>query len=389
MKTILYICPNGIREALVASQVLAYMREMEHAHRFILVTVERQRPVARPDLPAHIQWVPLVLPGGFRGARAAGGLLRRVGPLVWLARRQRVSVVHARGLHGASLGWPVARAVRRPLLFDARGLWAEERVADGRLVPRSAGHRLATRVESRLVRRADEVVVLTEALREAFVERGRPANQITVIPTCVDLDRFSVGDPPPVPYVDLLHVGSLGGRYDIASMASFVAVWLARHSAARFRVLTKSATAPLVGALAAAGMADAALRIEAADSQDVPRHIEGAAAGLCLLRPSAANKASCPTKIAELLASGIPVVLRRGVGDFDTLLPETRTGVLIADPSSEGLRAAASALEALLADPETPRRCRRLAAAHFDLRAGAARYAEAYERMLERRRDAR
>jgi glycosyltransferase involved in cell wall biosynthesis len=44
-----------------------------------------------------------------------------------------------------------------------------------------------------------------------------------------------------------------------------------------------------------------------------------------------ANKVACPIKIGEYLACGLPVILTKGIGDFDALINQAGIGVLIGD----------------------------------------------------------
>jgi glycosyltransferase involved in cell wall biosynthesis len=118
-----------------------------------------------------------------------------------------------------------------------------------------------------------------------------------------------------------------------------------------------------------------------ADVSEMPARVARASAGLALLRPSAtvSNKASMPTKLAEFLACGRPVVVSSGVGDMDGLLARYDCGVSIGDVSDVSLEGAAADLERLLSDPSTPARCRSLAEDHFSLDRAVTSLLEAYK----------
>ena len=91
-------------------------------------------------------------------------------------------------------------------------------------------------------------------------------------------------------------------------------------------------------------------------------------------------KAAMPTKIAEFLACGRPVVVNRGLGDFDEYLSEFNAGVIL-DGTSQDLKEKARILMDLLSDPDTPYRCRVLAEKYFDIKAGAQKYMDIYDKM--------
>jgi glycosyltransferase involved in cell wall biosynthesis len=114
----------------------------------------------------------------------------------------------------------------------------------------------------------------------------------------------------------------------------------------------------------------------------MPAQVRAAHVGLSILRDDcpAANWAAAPTKVAEFLACGRPVVVNAGLGDFGELLPSHRAGVVLDGTSDDALERGAEALLGLLADPDTPARCRRLAAKHFDLDEAVDRLLATYHR---------
>ncbi len=108
--------------------------------------------------------------------------------------------------------------------------------------------------------------------------------------------------------------------------------------------------------------------------------------GLIFLRQSPARRAMSPIKLAEYLASGLPVVMTPGVGDCEEdLLPE-RVGVMVREHSPEGYDLALQELLELLAEGAALRaRCRRVAEKLFSLEAGASGYEALYRSLLPSR----
>ena len=81
-----------------------------------------------------------------------------------------------------------------------------------------------------------------------------------------------------------------------------------------------------------------------------------------------------PTRMAEILGCGLPVVANEGVGDVARVVRDHRVGVLAAGPGHREMEAAWDELERLLADPELAARCRTAAEEVFSLRSGTAAY---------------
>ena len=142
----------------------------------------------------------------------AHGTARALAP----ALRHRVRIVHARSYLPALMARGVKRAYGAKLLFDMRGLWADERV-DGGLWPREgAVYRTVKGLEEGLLVDADDGVTLTHALageiRSFPYLRGRDV-AMSISLTCADLDRFRTPATRPEGPFTLGYLGSVGTWY--------------------------------------------------------------------------------------------------------------------------------------------------------------------------------
>jgi len=123
-------------------------------------------PLGRRGIRRWADRVPFVSQFGLmrdleRGLRAA------------LAREGDVALVHA---HSPSLNGTPALAVRRsggpPLVYEVRALWEDAAVDHGTFAEGSLRYRISRRMETRVLRGADAVVVLCDAIRNEIVGRG-------------------------------------------------------------------------------------------------------------------------------------------------------------------------------------------------------------------------
>jgi len=124
-------------------------------------------------------------------------------------------------------------------------------------------------------------------------------------------------------------------------------------------------------------------RVVRAAPEEVAAHLCEADAALVMIRPaSVARRAMSPTKFAEYLAAGLPVVATAGIGDLDAQIAEGRTGVLLRSHDRAAYAEAFQELRKLLADPATRDRCRSQARACYDLAAvGGVRYRRLYAKV--------
>jgi len=356
-------------EGVGRSQVLPYVEGLARRGLSVAVhTFEKGEPdtaIARRLSSAGVRW----RPHRFGGAGAAPGLLRVV---QGAAATVGADLVHAR----SDLAAASALLSRRPAwVWDIRGFWREERIALGLLRRGSPEDRVMASVEAGSARRSTGVVTLSQSAVDVLSERFGTdiAKKGRVITTCVDLERFLPSPLPPLDCLRFLLMGTLNALYDVDAMVRFVERVQARRPA-ELDVLSPdpSAWRPLLERVGAT--------VGVAEPSAVPSRVRAAHVGLSLRRPEfrIASMAATPTKLAEFLASGRPIVVSPGLGDMDDLLARHDCGVVIDDRSDEGLDRAADELERLVGDPATPARCRSLAQEHFDLEKGIDRLLDLY-----------
>ena len=391
---VLYLSYTGLAEPLGQSQILAYLRGLAADHRITLVSFEKPAALAdsagmaalRDCCAEHgIRWVPRRYHHRPRLPATAWD----VAVFTWTALRQArngdADLVHARGYIPAFVALVLKGALGLPFVFDMRALWPEEMVAAGRLKRHSAMFRLITWAERLCLRHADAVVSLTHAAVEQ-VKRRRGGDlsraRIAVIPTCVDLDRFrwdranGTGGAP-------LVIGSVGtvlsGWFRLDWLMEFFRASTETWPDVTFRIVTRDERAPIVAAAERAGIDGGRLEIEARTPGEMPQALAKLDAVAMFFEPGPAKLASCPTRMGEVLASGLPVIANGGVGDVAEIIRSFDVGVIVGDATERSMREAAADLARLLDDPGLAGRCRMAAETWFSLKTGTAAYHALYQ----------
>ena len=124
----------------------------------------------------------------------------------------------------------------------------------------------------------------------------------------------------------------------------------------------------------------ARLVVVAAKHDRVPFYLRSADVGLFFVRPTFSKRASCPTKLGELLAMGIPVVTNAGIGDVDDILRQVGAGVVVHDFSSEAYSLSIEQLSSLAT--MNPYQLRARARQLLDLPAAVEAYDAVYRNVL-------
>ncbi|HMI40550.1 MAG TPA: glycosyltransferase [Sphingomicrobium sp.] len=391
---VLYISYDGMLEPLGQSQVLAYLEKLAPDYAIHILSFEkkadwangaRRSAVSGRIHAAGIGWTALRYHKSPTAPATAFDIT--IGTIVALriALRRRVAIVHARSYVPALIALTLKKLLGCRFLFDMRGLWADERVdgglwpADGRL------YRTAKWLERHLLVAADHIVTLTDAsateIRQ-FPYLANRAPRISVIPTCADLDRFSVQGPPAQSPFVLGYVGSVGTWYLFDEMLRCFLVVAGEEPGARLLIVNRNEHPAIRDRLQAIGIDPAAVQIIAADHADVAALIGRMSAAMAIITPSYSKIASAPTKLAEYLGCGVPCLGNDAVGDMAAILEGHRVGVSLPGFSDQELREGVRRLLELTREPDLQTRCRNTAVELFSLDLGVTAYHGIYGELV-------
>lgn len=409
----LYICYFGLREPLVQTQVLPYLRQVrDGGMKISILTFEtnpreiwtdeeinlRKQKLAEEGIDWHFltyhkkPTVPATVFDILSGAFFTWKFIRRTNP----------DIIHARVHVPALMGAIAKKFVRRKpkLLFDIRGFFPEEYTDAGRWKENGKLYRAVKRVEKWLLKESDGFVVLTEKGREilfpesketGFDKLGRP---VEVIPCCVDLKRFKEIDRTTREAFRkklnvenrrvITYVGSFGGWYLTEETADFFGVAKQENEDVFALILTQSDPDEIKSLLKKRGFSEKDFLIKKVLPKEIPLYLSSADIALSFIKPCYSKQASSPTKNAEYFASGIPTVVNMGIGDTTEMTLEDGTGVVIDEFNAESYRNSIKQIEKMLENPEKIAEvCKNSAVKRFDLeKVGGKRYKRIYKRLL-------
>ena len=108
----------------------------------------------------------------------------------------RPDIIHAHSpVLNALPALEVGRTAGIPVVYEVRAFWEDAAVDHGTAREWGPRYRLTRALETRALQRADAVTTICDGLRRDMLERGIPANKITVIPNAVDVSEFSFKTP--------------------------------------------------------------------------------------------------------------------------------------------------------------------------------------------------
>jgi glycosyltransferase involved in cell wall biosynthesis len=409
-RRVLYISYNGMLEPLGQSQVIPYLRELategvefsllsfERAAAFTPQGQEKCQALKKQLSASGVDWhwlryhkrpsIPATSFDILAGIRYASNLVKQ----------KRIELVHARSHIAAAIALVLKKRFGPKMIFDVRGLMAEEYVDAGHWTKGNAAYRLTKSAERRAFAASDGIVTLTERIWPIISEwnglRSHPvAHQ--VVPCCADLElfkfrqedrdrrraQFKVGKG----FV-LVYSGSIGGWYLTEEMVGFYAELLKQQVDAHFLWLTTGDRKLIDAPMRNRGVPAECYSVCSVPIVEVPSYLSAADAGIAFYKPAVSRLATSPVKVTEYLACGLPVIINEGIGDSDCLIQQHRVGMVVQGFTPKAYtQAIAASMSSLDNVSGVRQRARVLAEEYFDVRnVGRSRYAKLYEEVLSK-----
>ncbi len=393
-------------DPLGQSQVLPYLVKLSQSgYRFTLLSFEKRDRYQKEGKiieaicsSSSIKWQPLVFtksPPILAKIYDRWQMKRKA----WqLHRQNHFDVIHCRSYIAAEMGLALKKKTGVKFFFDMRGFWADEKVDGGQWDQNNLFFRRVYRYykqkERDFLLGADAIVSLTNAAKDEIKKNeAYDKLEINVIPCCADLAHFNYDNVNTDDREQLKqqlqisadkkvisYLGSIGGWYMTKEMFQFVKCLLEQHPDFVMLVLTKDDRDRVKAEALQQGIPADKIIVTTTSREKMPLYISVSDCSIFFIRPTYSKKASSPTKHAELMGMGIPVICN-DIGDTGNIIEETRTGIMIKEFSEAEYRTKAKNIDEIMNIPKD--HIRQAAFRYFDLDAGVAQYMEIYKRVLK------
>jgi len=369
---VLYLTYDGLLDPLGDSQILPYIEGVRpEVENFYIISFEK--PSKTLDeiqskrsylLERKIVWIQLQFSDSSNILLKALDMMKLYIAMSRLMLFIKIDLIHARGHPSASAALLLKRIFNFKLLFDFRGLWADEKVTKGSWNLSKTSHLLQYNYykqrEIKLFKNCEKLVVLTKkvALEIESLLPGS-SHKITIIPCAADYEHFNLRQNEDrrsksfgrsASNITLGYLGSIGPMYQFERYLRFI-------DFARQQGLNCS------GLVISGNLDQATKEIQRYfSSTDIPNFLTVASASRATV-PHFIHQMSClisfyeikysvisvsPTKIGETLACGIPVICNAGIGDTNEIITSMNAGFVMDDTSDASIQKAVSALPQIM-----------------------------------------
>ncbi|HXB41977.1 MAG TPA: glycosyltransferase [Bacteroidia bacterium] len=398
---LIFISIDGMTDPLGQSQVIPYLTGLaEKGFNITVISCEKkanftlnQKQISQHLENAGIKWRYCFYSQKIPVLSQRGNLQKLKALAVTEVKKTgKKTLVHCRSYLPALIGLYLKKKYDTKFIFDMRGFWADERVEGKIWKLKNPVHKTAykyfKRKEKELIAKADYTVTLTENAKNIVNKwNSEKKIKIEVIPCCTDLSHFKIwNEEEKLSVRKKLHLGadafvlgylgSLGTWYMLDEMLDFFIEFQKVNPASVLLFITHDKPEQILKAALKKNIRKNCILIQSAVRKEVPEYVSTFNAGLFFIRPTFSKKGSSPTKMAEILACGIPVITNSGIGDSDEIISESACGIVLDNFTVKNYQTAINDFSKI--NRNDPEFLRTVAKKYFSLEKGVSSYEKIY-----------
>ena len=270
--------------------------------------------------------------------------------IIEVAKQNNAEIIHAHTPY--RVGLPALKAARKlglPFVYEMRGMWEETAVANGRWIRNGPAYRRFQNYETKVLRKADSVICISETLKKEAISRGVNPEKITVVTNAVEKDmskkkskssslksaKESLNASKTTKVVG--YIGSLREMEGVDLTAKAVAKLVEKDHDIRFFVLTgENGQAELRALCKKLGIADKSTIMGPVPHEEVPVFYDLIDVFIVSRPETRVTKLVTPLKPFEAMAMGKAVIASK-LPALEEIIQHEKTGLLYTPDNLESL----------------------------------------------------
>lgn len=316
--------------------------------------------------------------------------------LIQLITLHGIGVIHGQALYSAHHALRIAEKAGIVVVFDNHGVTPEETAMTG---GNEARVNTLIRFEQETLEKADGRIFVSAAMHDFYMKKYKQSFEYSLIPCCVRSRDFGISDGQRASLrrekgfsdkMVILYLGTLSAwQWPEAIFGLFRHYLEVNPNAFLYLLIPEYDHPRALEYLDFHRISDCHFLLEEVPHSEVGEIIGAADAGLLLREEDPVNFVSSPTKFGEYLASGVPVILTPGIGDYSSMAAEQQVGITVSLKDGRLHADDLTRLTSFLEDVGQHRqdwiiRCKKIAREQLDWETYGARLIDLYRQIQHR-----
>lgn len=381
-------------EPLGYTQALKSLLYISNEFEITLISLEKKVDLSKTDLKQsvydlcksnNIRWLWFKYDNWPKPTSHLVNVIKLFFVVFFLLCKKEISLIHIRGYFPGIIIPILKKMFNFKLIFDMRGLWADEKHDRLGWSKKSYKYRFFKQLESYLLTKSAKILTLTHGLKNLLIESKRiPKNKIEVIRTCADPREFFPIKGNKKDSLTIGYLGSIATAYSFEEIIKFFKNFLNFHDNAILKILSKLDGEELFVLLKKYSIPRSKVVVKYAIREELNREINSFDLLIFCLKENYSVIASMPTKVGEVLSCGKPVICNAFNRDISELIENNNVGYLynFKDKYKDSVH---KKIMSLVNSEKVTSSCIQLAKKEFDVTAASQNYLEIYSQLIEKR----
>ena len=351
LKNIIFASYDGLTDPLGQSQILPYLLRLSSDENYKITILSFEKPqnyrtnnklITEQLESSKIRWIPLKYTKRPLIISTIWDVYKLKKAINKIRINTKIDLIHCRSYITSLVALGVKNKWNIPFIFDMRGFYADERV-DGNIWNKNhfiykKAYNYFKEKEKEFLQSAEITVSLTKAGKQEILTWGLPnLSPIKVIPCCTDEILFQEINVKEIrskigfeksDFV-ISYVGSIGTWYMLDEMLEFFKLLQVKKQNSKFLFITKDNPKLILEKVKSKKINVQSVKIQSSSREMVPTYISASNFSVFFILPVFSKKASCPTKMGEIMNLGIPVICNNGVGDVEEIMNQCMPELLV------------------------------------------------------------
>lgn len=347
-KKIIYITYDSVLEPLGQSQVLKYISKSNYNKNILLLSFEKEKNFSNKknlnytkDIinDANIKWEYFLYSNKFWILSKIIDILKIIFFIFKKKIKHKVKIIHARSYLPGFAVYISRFFINTKFIFDMRGFWIDERFEWNIWSNKNIfTFKILKQIEKKIIKSSSKIVVLSKDAKKILINKFKyDLKNISVIPTCADENQFNISKKK---YwrneLNICHLGTIGSRYNIDFTLKFYKL-LNKHIKTKILFINDREKLFIKNNCKKYRINKMNYEIKSIKYYEVHNTINNFDFSVFFPKKGYFINGFFPTKIAESLLSGVPIITSKINNDIDKRISKNNIGIQIDQINEENI----------------------------------------------------
>ena len=233
-----------------------------------------------------------------------------------LVKKHKIEIIHCRSYIPGIIAYYIKKFTGVKYIFDIRGFWFDEK-KDAKLISFIL-YKILKLIEKKIYTSADFVITLSKKsinhINQIFNVKKRKIEHVTCF---TNLNKFTKNSKNLSKEIIFGYVGNIGLSYDFQKVLLFLKIYNKYNKNWKLIFINNYLNKREKSDLFKTFPHKSKIKIYSSEYKNINYMYKKINYGIYFLKNDFSKTASCPTKLGEMLGSGVPVITNGQIGDIE------------------------------------------------------------------------